>query len=101
MYFSQNAHLKHNLFPIGLTVRYFVNREPVSQPPEQAPNNWSRTPNQYGDYVLEKKLVRAISWQNQQNDCAPSEDSNQPGYLPSLIRVFSVRMKVASVLIYP
>ena len=25
--------------------------------------------------------------------CAPSEDSDQPGYLPSLIRVFTVHMK--------
>ena len=27
------------------------------------------------------------------NDCAPSEDSDQPGHPPSLIRVFAVRMK--------
>ena len=33
--------------------------------------------------------------------CAPSEDSNQPGHLPSLIRVFAVRMKKAWVLSYP
>ena len=26
-------------------------------------------------------------------NCVPSEDSNQPGHLPSLIRVFTVRMK--------
>ena len=31
------------------------------------------------------------SWQNQQNDCAPNEDSDQPGHPPSLIRVFAVR----------
>ena len=41
------------------------------------------------------------SWQNQQNDCASSEDSDQPGHLPSLIRVFAVRMKKAWVLNYP
>ena len=29
--------------------------------------------------------IWAVSWQNQQNDCAPSEDSDQPGHLPSLI----------------
>ena len=29
------------------------------------------------------------SWQNQQNDCEPSEDSDQPGHPPSLIRVRS------------
>ena len=27
----------------------------------------------------------ATTWQNQQNGCAPSEDSAQPGHLPSLI----------------
>ena len=32
---------------------------------------------------------------------APSEDSDQPGHPPSLIRVFAVRMKKAWVLIYP
>ena len=32
-------------------------------------------------------LKWAASWQNQQNDCAPSEDSDQPGHLLSLIRV--------------
>ena len=31
---------------------------------------------------------------------APSEDSEQPGHLPSLIRVFAVRMKKAWVLSY-
>ena len=36
------------------------------------------------------KYIWAASWQNQQNDCAPSEDSDQPGHLPSLIRVFAV-----------
>ena len=43
----------------------------------------------------------AASWQNQQNDCAPSEDSDQPGHPPSLIRVFAVRMKKSWVLSYP
>ena len=35
----------------------------------------------------------AASWQNQQNDCVPSETAStqyQPGHLPSLIRVFAV-----------
>ena len=35
----------------------------------------------------------AATWQNQQNECAPSEDWDQLGYLASLIRVFAVRMK--------
>ena len=33
--------------------------------------------------------------------CVPSEDLDQPGHLPSLIRAFSVRMKKAWVLSYP
>ena len=33
--------------------------------------------------------------------CAPSEDSDQPGHPPSLIRVFAVRTKKAWVLSYP
>ena len=32
--------------------------------------------------------------------CAPSEDSDQSGYPPSLIKVFTVRMKKAGVLSY-
>ena len=43
----------------------------------------------------------AATWQNQQNDCAPSEDSDQPGHPPSLIRVFAVRMKKPWVLSNP
>ena len=42
----------------------------------------------------------ATTWQNQQNECAPSEDSDQPGHSHSLIRVFTVRMKKAWVLSY-
>ena len=34
--------------------------------------------------------IWAASWQNQQNGCASSEDSDQPGLLPSLIRVFAM-----------
>ena len=33
--------------------------------------------------------------------CAPSEESDQPGYPPSLIRAFAVRMKKHWVLSYP
>ena len=39
--------------------------------------------------------------QNQKCDCAPSEDSDQPGHPPSLIRVFAVCMKKPWVLSYP
>ena len=45
--------------------------------------------------------IWAATWQNQQSDCAPSEDSDQPGHPPSLISVFAVRMKEALVLSYP
>ena len=38
-------------------------------------------------------VIWATTWQNQQNGCAPSEDWDQPGHLPSLTRVFAVRMK--------
>ena len=44
--------------------------------------------------------IWAASWQNQQNEHAPSEDSDQPGHPPSLIRVFAVRMKKPWVLSY-
>ena len=33
--------------------------------------------------------------------CVPSEDSDQPGHPPSLIRVFAVRLKKARILSYP
>ena len=51
--------------------------------------------------VISIFFIWAASWQNQQNGCAPSEDSDQPGHPPSLIRVFAVRMKKAWVLSYP
>ena len=45
--------------------------------------------------------VWATTQQNQQNSWAPSEDSDQPGHPPVLIRVFAVRMKKPWVLSYP
>ena len=45
--------------------------------------------------------IWAATWQNQQCGCAPSNDSDQPGHPPSLIKVFAVRMKKAWVLSYP
>ena len=56
--------------------------------------------------TLSKHLIKNqsqinASWQNQQCGCAPSEDSDQTGHPPSLIRVFAVRMKKAWVLSYP
>ena len=36
------------------------------------------------------QIIWAMTWQNQQNGCAPSEDSDQPGHPPSRITVFAV-----------
>ena len=44
-------------------------------------------------YHFLKMIIWAATWQNQQNGCASSEDSDQPGHPTSLIRVFAVRMK--------
>ena len=49
----------------------------------------------------QSKKKWAATWQNQQNGCAPSENSDQPGHQPSLFRVFPVRMTKAWLLIYP
>ena len=35
--------------------------------------------------IHRQKNIWAATWQNQQNECAPSEDSDQPGHPPSLI----------------
>ena len=43
----------------------------------------------------------ATTWQNKQSDCVASEDSDEPGHPPSLIRVFAVRRKKAWVPSYP
>ena len=51
----------------------------------------------YGSFLH----IWATTWQNQQNEWAPSEDSDQPGHPPSLIRVSAVRIKKAWVLSYP
>ena len=47
------------------------------------------------------QMIWAATWQNQQSECAPSEDSDQPRHPPSLIRVFAVRVQKAWVLRYP
>ena len=51
-------------------------------------------------WYRELNNIWAATWLKQQSDCAPSEDSDQPGHLPRLIRVFAVRMKKAWVLSY-
>ena len=46
------------------------------------------------------RVYMSRDMKNKQNCCAPSEDSDQPGHPPSLIRVFAVRMKKHWVLSY-
>ena len=65
-------------------------------PPCESKKSDNISPGMNTDY---SKTVRqrqrsnwAATWQNQQSDCAPSEDSDQPGHPPSLIRVFAVRL---------
>ena len=55
----------------------------------------------FSSVTVSMKSRWATTWQNQQNECAPSEDSDQPGHPLSLIRVFAVRMKKPWVLSYP
>ena len=62
---------------------------------EKSYNRWRTV------FRLWNSEIWAATRQNQQNGCAPSEDSDQPGHLPSLIRVFTVRMKKVWVLSYP
>ena len=55
----------------------------------------------YIKQVISSVWTWAATWQNQRNDCATSEDSDQPGHPHSLIRVSAVRMKKPWVLSYP
>ena len=56
---------------------------------------------EYWDEAADEESIWAASWKNQQSERAPSDDSVQPGHLPSLIRVFAVRMRKAWTLSYP
>ena len=51
--------------------------------------------------LIRNQCIRAASWQNQKMTLVSSEDSDQPGHPPRLIRVFAVRMKKHWVLSYP
>ena len=50
------------------------------------------TPTLLVDAISVTDYKWAATWQNQQSDCAPSEDSDRSGHPPSLIRVFAVRL---------
>ena len=43
-------------------------------------------------FPISLKRYEPRTWQNQQNGCAPREDSDHPGHPPSLIRVFAVAL---------
>ena len=47
-----------------------------------------------------EKMVEPSDDKTNKMAFVPSKDSDQPGHLPSLIRVFAVRMKKAWVLSY-
>ena len=52
---------------------------------------------------VSRNMTKPTKWvcaQRRLRSASPSEDSDQPGHLPSLIRVFAVRMKKAWVLSY-
>ena len=53
------------------------------------------------DVFIQSKIIEPTHDKTNQMACASSEDSDQPGHPPSLIRVFAVRMKKAWVLSYP
>ena len=60
---------------------------------------WEETMASTLPYLL--KLIEPPRDKTNKMACAPSEDSDQPGHPPSLIRVFAARMKKAWVLSYP
>ena len=77
------SYIFKNIGRINFHVSLYADPERNSQSSLKGMNSWPAT------------------WQNQQqNECAPSEDSDQPGHPPSLIRVFAVRMKKAWILSY-
>ena len=45
--------------------------------------------------------IKTIEPRHDKNNSVPSEDLDQPGHPPSLVRVFAVRMEKPWVLIYP
>ena len=55
----------------------------------------------YSGQVKKKKTNEQAHDKTYKMACVPSKDSDQPGHPPSLIRVFTVRMKKAWVLSYP
>ena len=63
-------------------------------------NRFSRGMAQTYFYSVVRETVEPRHDKTNKMACSPSKDSDQPGHLPSLIRVFAVRMKKAWVLNY-
>ena len=96
------THFMHRLFTWSLVVRclqnhpHFLTRSsyiPVRYVGEKCILIALRAEKTYLVIQTWRIVKWATAWQNQQSDCAPSEDSDQPGHPPSLIRVFAVRIK--------
>ena len=67
----------------------------------QTETKWTALQRVHVTTMLEYKIVSQCMTKPTKRSCAPSEDSDQPGHPPSLICVFTVRMKKAWVLCYP
>ena len=55
----------------------------------------------YYIFLRSSYIIAQVVWAKAQQNQAPSEDSDQPGHQPSLIRAFTVHIKKLSVLSYP
>ena len=64
-------------------------------------NSMFRVPIKATLFVVISEKMWAATWQNKQNDSAPSEDSDQPGHPPSLNWFFAVHTKKSWILSYP
>ena len=85
----------YNFF--GFSMRWLIYYQRTS-----GPENAHLTPDPcMHHYYSDSTLLEPPPDKTNKMICAPSEDSDQPGHLPSLIRVFAVCMKKAWVLSFP
>ena len=89
-----NCHREYGKFP-KVAIKWCLC---LKSSPSIALMNYTFMPSEYLRYCLNEDSMSVSvtkNWtatqRNQQNECAPSEDSDQPGHPPSLIRVFAVR----------
>ena len=86
---SSPCHSQPSVWLLHITVRDRISRLTAT-----SGNNWKdRCMHENKNELPRDKTNKMI--------CAPSEDSDQPGHPPSLIRVFAVRMKKPWILSYP